>query len=91
MDRKTLAQEIFYEAAYFAQYPDAQREVQDRRYTSGRDHWDRVGLAKGYIATWVVPLQKPSGVMVRSIALLVISVATEIVRACSTFLHGKAR
>jgi len=55
MDQTTLSQEIFYEAAYFARHPDAQVLVKRGRFKSGRDHWDEIGLAKGYTPTWVVP------------------------------------
>lgn len=57
MDRALLEQSIFYEAAYFAKYPDVQKAVERRIFASGKDHWDRRGEANGYDAVWVVPAE----------------------------------
>lgn len=55
MDRELLQEKIFYEAAYFAQYPDALAAVKSGQFAHGRDHWDRVGKAHGYESRWVIP------------------------------------
>lgn len=57
MEQSKLEQAIFYELAYFTNYPEAAQAVQARLFKCGKEHWDAEGKTAGFNAFWVRPVE----------------------------------